>query len=759
VNSLLYGSFGKILPITSEAYLPADVAAGLTEFARTCKAAARAVSLYPDGHPAIAQCLARLADATTRLTDRGPLTLQVHADALFLDGARPQKPDLAIIELAGLLHRHLIGGLTVDSGAAADSWRTLLILLSRPPEEVRADGGIAHLWGTAGGPSIDIQEIDYTEVLREKEGLAATIDKILAAAMAPSTGSGQAPSTGPGQLDDPALAPLADIVSEPGKIAELMKQLVDRAGQGARGTEMQTATFLRLVRGLVEYISRTAPEKLQATFEQLGESVRHMPVDTLVGLLAERNHPEAIAGAVNVVTSLVEHVPDGPAASFVASHVVAERGATERLAHAFQNLVPDFSRQRQLLALARDEAAASELGQDESFPELWNRVEGMLTSYSDSRYVSDDYARELSHVRTQPVGVEHTGDDPPDRIAAWLATVSDAALRNLDRDLLTDLLHIEMDPSRWRDVADTVVSHADDLVRVGYFDQAWHLIETLIAQGTQQEWRQEHANAALARFGDGSLLKHVSVHLRGAPDESFERLKRVCHAIGPSIIVPLAQVLAAEQDARSRRRLRDILVEFGPRGADTIRPLMNAANWEVRRTAAYLLREFGGSEGLKELVPLLADSEPLVQREAVQGLVLNGSEEASAILLKAVSGATGRTNDTLIKEVLGMREDRAASFFAYLVRHAEPGRLPALYVKAIEALGAAGDTDAVNALEIALNRGQWWSPFANRRHRRAAAQSLRRIGTPEALDALRDASRSGALGVRAAARAELARIE
>ncbi len=698
-----------------------------------------------------------MADATARLTDRGPFALQVHADALLLDGARPQKPDLAVTELAGLLHRHLIGGVTVNSGAAADSWRTLLLLLSRPPEEVRADGGIAHLWATAGGPSIDLQEIDYTEVLREKEGLAATIDKILAAAMNVSV-SGQVASA-TGQLDDPALAALADIVSDPGKLEELMKQLGVRAGQGPQGAEIQTSTFLTLARGLVEYMSRTAPEKLQATFEQLGESVRHMPVDTLIGLLAERNRPEAMAGPVNVVNSLVEHIPDGPAASFVASHVVAERGATERLAHAFQNLVPDFNRQRQLLALARDEAERSDLGQDESFPELWDRVEGMLTSYSDARYVSEDYARELSHARTQPIGVEGTGDDPPERIATWLATVSDAALRNLDRDLLTDLLHIEMDPLRWRDVADTVVSHADDLVRVGYFDQAWHLIETLIAQGTQQEWRQEHANAALARFGEGSLLKHVSAHLRGAPDASFERLKRVCHAIGPSIIVPLAEVLAAEQDARSRRRLRDILIEFGPRGAETVRPLMNAGNWEVRRTAAYLLREFGGTEGLKELVPLLSDSEPLVQREAVQGLVLNGSEDASAILLQALNSASGRTKDTLIKEILGMREDRAAGFFAHFVRHTEPGRIPALYVKAIEALGAAGGTEAVSALKIALNRGQWWSPFANRRHRSAAAQSLRRIGTPEALDTLRDASRSGALGVRAAARAELARVE
>ena len=49
---------------------------------------------------------------------------------------------------------------------------------------MRADGGIAHLWTTAGGPSLEIIEIDYAEVLREKQGLAATIDQILAAALA-----------------------------------------------------------------------------------------------------------------------------------------------------------------------------------------------------------------------------------------------------------------------------------------------------------------------------------------------------------------------------------------------------------------------------------------------------------------------------------------------------------------------------------------------------------------------------------------------
>ena len=729
------------------AILSTDAAARLSEFARTCKAAARAVSLYPGGHPAITTSLSRLAQATSRLTEAGPFEIRVHAEELLVGQARMPKADTGVAELASLLHRHLVGGLTVNAGADAESWRTLLLLLARSPEEVRADGGIAHLWTTAGGPSIDINEIDYAEVLRERQGLAATIESVIAASMA-----------GPAlDLDEGGMRALRAIVGEAAKLQQLLERLEITASSAPRSVELQTQAFLKLVRGLAEYVSAQSPGELGSIFEQLAQGARHLSVEAMIGLLAERSKPEALAGGVNVVSALLENMNDASVAGFVADSVVAERGASERLAHAFRALVPEFDRQRQLLALARDEARTALPAEDEAFPELWERVEGMLTSYTDARYVSDDYARELSHARTQPVDVERTSDDPPERVAGWLATVSDSALRNLDRDLLSDLLTIEADPLRWRDIADTVVAHADDLVRVGYFDQAADLLEKLIEQGTAQAARQPHAAASLERFGRGSLMKHLPAFLRGADDAACARFRTLCHTIGPSVIVPLAEGLAAEQDARARRRLRDILVGFGPRGADSIRPLMNATNWEVRRTAAFLLREFGGAEGLKELVPLLSDAEPLVQREAVQGLVLNGSREASAILLKSVMAARGRTRETLTKEALSIRDERAAPLFAFVLRELDPRALPEVYSAAIDALAAAGSDESVAALKAALHRGPWWTPFSNRRYRSAAAQSLKRIGSPAALDVLRDASKNGAAGVRSAARAGLGR--
>jgi hypothetical protein len=193
----------------------------------------------------------------------------------------------------------------------------------------------------------------------------------------------------------------------------------------------------------------------------------------MLHLLAQRARPEAESGGINVVGAVVDRMSDNAVVDFVAGSVTTSGGATERLAHAFQALVPQYDRQRQLLSLAHDEVATTELGQDATFEELWGRVESMLTSYSDDQFVSTDYGRELANARTRPVDVERTSDDPPERIAGWLATVSDGALRGLDHQLLLDLLRIEEDPVRWRDIADTVVTHADDLMRVGTSSRRW----------------------------------------------------------------------------------------------------------------------------------------------------------------------------------------------------------------------------------------------------------------------------------------------
>ena len=74
--------------------LDAEEAARLTEFARACKAAARAVLLYPAGHPAIAATLGRIVHITSAASLSSRSWITVLPDSLLLD-ERPRPGRMA----------------------------------------------------------------------------------------------------------------------------------------------------------------------------------------------------------------------------------------------------------------------------------------------------------------------------------------------------------------------------------------------------------------------------------------------------------------------------------------------------------------------------------------------------------------------------------------------------------------------------------------------------------------------------------------
>ena len=230
------------------------------------------------------------------------------------------------------------------------------------------------------------------------------------------------------------------------------------------------------------------PAELEATCSKLGGVAARLSADEMLRLLGR--------GAMRISRGRVgcrgarPHGGDGRR-QFVAASVVAERGATARLAHAFQALVPDTDRRRRLAAPGRRGSGESDAdGEEQDFDELFGKVESMVSSVLGRRTTCPpEYGRELFAAQNRAVDVEQASDDPPERVAAWLSTVNDSALRGLDHQLLHDLLAIEDDPARWRDVADAAAAHADDLIRVGYLDQAWELADAIIGRPARGEGR------------------------------------------------------------------------------------------------------------------------------------------------------------------------------------------------------------------------------------------------------------------------------
>ena len=733
----------------TDASAPLDAAetARLTDFARACKAAARAVVLYPSGHPAIAATLGRIAQLTAPAALSAPMKITVLPDGLQLDQRAPARADSALSELATLLHSHLIGEITIHPGGDVDAWRTFLLLIGRSPESVRHDGGIARVW-TMAGRHIELREIDYAEVLRERSGGDPVVwTRVIANCLQGSAFD----------LDESGIRELLGIAADSEQLVNLMASL-EASADGEGGIDLKTAALMRMLRGIVEVVARKQPEQLEPVLKNMASAVGHCSPDMLLGLMGQQGED----GGPQLMQAVVSRMTDTTISRFVSRHVISGNTSTDRLATAFQTLVRDGEEQQRLLAMARDDVAASPLGSTDGFESVWNNVaEQLLTSYSDEPFVSDAYGKELSGARTKAIEVEGISDDPPERIGAWLGTIATTALRALDLTLMLDLLRIEQDEERWRELMKPLVLLVEDLLLVGDFDAAAALIGVLVGEsvGEGTTARRQSALTAIDVLIAGSMMRHVTTHLATIDEAQFERVKAMCVSLGEVLVRPLAEALSLEERPRTRERLTAILLAFGSVGRRTIERLKTSPNPAVRRTAIHLMRQFGGSEALPDLTELLDDNEPQVQRDAVRAILNVGTHAAYRILEQALAGGTTQSRDAIMQSIGLMRDERATPLFAYILGHIDHrGALGPVYLRAIESLGALRDPGGIAPLRDALYKGEWWAPRRTRALRVAAASALARIDTAEALAVLDEAVTSGPRGVRSAARAQLANL-
>jgi hypothetical protein len=615
---------------------------------------------------------------------------------------------------------------------------------------VRADGGIARVWTTMAGRHVELREIDYAEVLRERAGGETAVwDRVISNCL---QGSGF-------DLDEAGIRELLGIAGDPERLGDMMETL-EQSADGEGGIGAKTAALMRMLRGIVEVVSKNDPDRLEPVLRNMASAVGQCSPDMLLGLIGHRGTAGDDDGP-RLVQAVVSRMSDATIAKFVARHVMSDSTPTDRLAQAFQSLVRDTDQQQRLLTLARDDVAASPLGSTEGFETAWNHVaEKLLTSYSDESYVSDAYGRELSGARAQGVEVEQVNDDPPDRIGVWLSSIATTALRALDLTLVLDLLRIEQEEDRWGELMKPVVGLLEDLLLVGDFDAAIEVIAVVVreATGDGSTARRQHAVTAIDLLIAGSMMRHVATHLSTIEEAQFERVKAMCVSLGEVIVRPLAEALSVEERPRTRERLTSILLAFGSVGRRTIERLKNSQNPAVRRTAIHLMRQFGGSDALPDLTELLDDNEPQVQREAVRAILNVGTDAAYRILEQALASGTTRSRDAIMQSIGLVRDERATPLFAYILGHVDHrGALGPVYLRAIESLGALRDPIGIPPLREALYKGEWWAPRRTSALRGAAAAALARIGTPDAFAALEEAIERGTRGVRSAARTHLAR--
>ena len=254
------------------------------------------------------------------------------------------------------------------------------------------------------------------------------------------------------------------------------------------------------------------------------------------------------------------------------------------------------------------------------------------------------------------------------------------------------------------------------------------------------------------------MVRHMAMFLQRATDTEFAMAKKMCTNIGPVLVKPMSDALMGEDNARTVRRLRDILISFGPAAREYANELKNSRNPAVRRAAIDLLRGLAGDAALPDLRVMLDDPDAQVQREALRAIIQVGTTDAYQLLEQALKSGSERTREAIMQALGAFRDEKAAPLFVHILANTDhKGRHEGIYTQTIESLGkVALDERSAATLKDILYRGEWWARGRTARIRTAAARALRGMGTAGADRVLEEAASGGPAAVRKIAKAALA---
>jgi len=213
--------------------------------------------------------------------------------------------------------------------------------------------------------------------------------------------------------------------------------------------------------------------------------------------------------------------------------------------------------------------------------------------------------------------------------------------------------------------------------------------------------------------------------------------------------------LLIEREMGARQRLADILVQMGAAALPAVQSALTAPSWQTTRRLFPLLPRLAVPEVAESLKGLFRHSDPRIRRESIRLYRQLGAEQGGDPLLGALGDTDTSVRQAAIAALGGLKVKAAVPPLRQLAE-AHPGtRDLEEQKKAIAALGAIGDPQALPTLIGLLHRRRWLSRRRTEELRIAAAYALGALKMPEALEALRAAARSAPAALKQACEAAL----
>ena len=279
-----------------------------------------------------------------------------------------------------------------------------LLLLGRTPDSVRAEGGIARCGRRPARRHVELREIDYAEVLRERSGGKSAAWETIVSHCLSGDDVARRRRRSPNCSASRAT---------PTEVGELMAAVESRTRR-QRGHEgrVPDADDARHRRRRSRRRSRTASNRCCATWPRPSASSR-----PTCWWACSPTTPTAPTRR-SVMDAIVSRMTDGTIAHFVSQKRHREQRHADRSPRqAFQTLVHERRRPPPPARPRPRRRRGVAARQTEGFEAVWNHVaEKLLTSYSDEPFVSESTRASCRARAREAIEVEQASDDPPERV-------------------------------------------------------------------------------------------------------------------------------------------------------------------------------------------------------------------------------------------------------------------------------------------------------------------------------------------------------
>jgi HEAT repeat protein len=697
---------------------------------RELSTAAKVVSFYPPQHPAVRVAVDRVLATLGSLLNRHPEVDLAFGEAGILHlGEYLPESDPTLKSFASFLLNRCVARLTFRRGLEAATLTEFLRLLGSDPHHLASQGGLARQLAQKGAGTIAIAEID--------------LEKILASEAEPVPGDSISASDEPGvwkrlvttYLRDPGnsspagmRALLRSLATDPVRLSEWLES----AGS-ATGKELP-----KLVGRLAEEIRKEASDCVGGFPGHLGESLLQIPARLRMDLLLQKIPlPD---GSGDLMDSVARSMGDAAVVDLISSFVESEQQLSPRLFAVCAKVFATRGKSAPYFGaitarLAEKGGDASDLGR------IWQSLQGLLVE-SDQDYLSENYKATLEAVSNHGTQVDRELLDAVSGCAGFSTAFIPEAVSDHACRVMMGALDVEIDPKRVEDLRDDLERRAR---RMAGRDRMALLADVVRAiskpRGDDLKGPGRGAMDKRVRSVVEQMVRvyrsdydHLTADERGLAGAEFKELGGIAAPV-------LADALAEEENWEVRKGLITVLASLGRTAMPVLLRRLDDSSWFMVRNVAMLLGEIGGQSLVEPLAGLLKHAEPQVRREAASALGKIGGSRTVAHLRQAILDPEV---STIAARVLG-ELDRENTVALFAKRLAKTGRVVPDERSAREAITILGEmeaSEAVPALTRILGRGLWLPISAGDTLRTQAAQALRRIGTPEALEAIEHGTRS-----------------